>query len=156
MKQRPSPAQQQATKRAILYLRVSSTKQADQGESLEDQEAACRRFAQRRKLTVDAVFREPYSGRNDRRPELKRLFAYLDDSPGQVDAVIIRVIDRFSRGGAYFYESLKQRLQERSIELLDTADVIQPVQNALEEPALSTTGPSFFPAAQCRERCQMR
>ncbi len=118
-------------KSAFIYVRVSTPGQADHGESLETQEAACRTYAERNGYQVAAVFREPYTGRKNDRPHLNQMFTRIENGE-KVDAVIIRLIERFTRGGSPLYSELKQRVQAHGVDLIDTAGVIQPRQNALE------------------------
>ena len=118
-------------KSALIYVRVSTPGQADHGESLETQEAVCRTYAERNCYQVAAVFREPYTGRKNDRPFLDQMFTRIENGE-RVDAVIIRLIERFTRGGSPLYTELKQRVQARGVDLIDTAGVIQPRKNALE------------------------
>jgi len=120
-------------KNSIVHIRVSSTKQADQGESLEVQEKICCDLSKQRGYKVVKLFKEPYSGRKDDRPVLESLFDYLKKHPGKIDAVFIRDIDRFTRGGAYSYNDYKRRLTKFGVEIIDTTGIIQPVQNTLAD-----------------------
>ncbi len=120
-------------KSAFLYLRVSTPQQADFGESLDLQEDIGRKYAQLHNFRVVGVFREPYTGLKNDRPILDQMLGRLETGAEKVDAVIIRYIERFSRGGYPLYNVLKQRVQALGAELLDTAGVIQPSRNALEE-----------------------
>jgi site-specific DNA recombinase len=78
--------------RVHAYTRVSSTGQED-GYSLDTQEAACRRWATERGLTVASVAREVWSGGDRHRPELDALLDRL--TPG--DVVLAYALDRMSR-----------------------------------------------------------
>lgn len=49
---------------AVLYLRVSTARQVAEGVSLDAQDAACRRHAERLDLPVVAVFRDGISGKD--------------------------------------------------------------------------------------------
>ena len=55
-------------KHCLIYLRVSSPKQAQQGESIEDQKKICEIVAERYNLDVLQVFSEQFSGRKNDRP----------------------------------------------------------------------------------------
>lgn len=116
----------------LIYCRVSSAKQAQQGESLEDQESVCRSIAERGNLKVLKVFREQFSGRKLERPVIGEIFAYLKGHPQKVDVLIVRAIDRFSRSGTFGYEALKQKLAEKGVALVDSYGVIQPQKNTLD------------------------
>lgn len=123
------------SKNCVIYCRVSTAKQAQQGESLDEQERACRKIAEERGWQIvpnNQVFREPFSGRKDHRPVLDEIMKYIKDHPGQVDVFIIRVIDRITRGGSLAYETLKSSLARHGVELIDSYGIIQPSQNTLD------------------------
>jgi site-specific DNA recombinase len=85
------------TKLAAIYARVSTSDQADRGESLPSQVESCRAYALRLGFQVAEVFQEDISGgtRFVERPDGARLDALVRS--GQVGAVIIFAVDRFSR-----------------------------------------------------------
>ena len=119
-------------KKGILHLRVSSTRQADEGESLEVQEAIGKKYARDNNIELVEVFRESYSGRKDERPVLEQIFRFLEANPG-IEIYIIRNIRRFTRGGSGPYQQLKKNLKQRGVDLVDTAGTIQPVCNTLDD-----------------------
>ena len=119
----------------IVYCRVSVAKSAQEGESLDTQDSVMRKFVGDRAWPIvpdGRVFRETFSGRKDQRPVLDEIFEYLEKNPGKVKYFVFRVIDRFTRGGSYSYESIKKRLAAHGVEMIDTYGVIQPVKNTLE------------------------
>ena len=117
---------------ALIYLRVSSSKQAQQGESIEDQKIICDKVAERYNLNVLETFAEQFSGRKDVRPKIEELFSYIRKHPNKVKYIIFRAIDRFTRNGTLGYESLKQRLASYGVNLIDSNGVIQQSKNTLE------------------------
>ena len=126
-------------KNCILYCRVSTAKSAQEGESLDTQDGILRKFVGDRRWAVvpnGKVFRETFSGRKDKRPVLDEVFDYIKKNPGKVDYFVFRVIDRFTRGGSYSYEGIKQRLAAHGVEMIDTYGVIQPMKNTLEHVGL--------------------
>ncbi len=122
----------QKIKNCLIYCRVSSSKQAQQGESLELQETICRGVAEKSQLNILKVFKEQFSGRKDERPVMEEIFSYLKSHPGKVDILVIRAIDRFTRNGSFGYEIIKQRLENYNVSLIDSCGIIQPAQNTLE------------------------
>ena len=76
---------------------MSTSDQADKGESLPSQIEQCRAYAERLGYSVAEVLQEDISGgtRIIERPAGRRLDAMLQ--AGQVGAVIIYAVDRFSR-----------------------------------------------------------
>ncbi len=119
-------------KHCLIYCRVSSAKQAQQGESIEDQEKICRSIADKYNANILDVFKEQYSGRKDERPVIDEIFSYIKKHPNKVNFLIVRAIDRFTRNGTLGYESLKQKLAQYGVDLIDSYGIIQPSKNTLE------------------------
>ncbi len=120
------------SKNCLIYCRVSSAKQAQQGESISDQENICRGIAERYNAKVLEVYREQFSGRKDERPLMDDVFTYIRKHPKKVNFLIFRAIDRFTRGGTFGYEGMKQRLAQYGVVLIDSNGIIQPSKNTLE------------------------
>ena len=88
----------QQTKRAGIYVRVSTGKQEETGTSLDTQEAACRSYAIDHGYSIDEahVYRETFSGVELwERPNLTRLREAIRHK--DVDVVVVYAIDRLSR-----------------------------------------------------------
>lgn len=121
--------------KALVYLRVSTVKQAQQNESLEVQRGICIKKAINHgyKEAEIKVFGGADSGRKDDRDTLKEMFSYIENHPSQIEAVFIREIDRFSRGGSSSYNNLKSRLIKNNIQLIDSTGIIQFTQNTLSD-----------------------
>lgn len=119
-------------KNCLIYLRVSSPKQAQQGESIDDQKKICSIVADRYNLNILEVFAEQFSGRRNDRPVIEDIITYIKKHPNKVQYLIFRAIDRFTRNGTLGYESLKQRLALYGVSLIDANGVIQPSKNTLE------------------------
>ena len=77
-------------KNALLYCRVSTTKQTIEGSGLQSQELCCRAYAAEKGYTVEAVFPDDASGGGDymARPGMVALLAYLDAKPDESFIVI--------------------------------------------------------------------
>lgn len=85
---------------ALIYCRVSTQKQEDQGTSLDSQAAACIAHAEKLGYSVARVSKEVYSGAElFERPQLSR--DRMDIRAGAFQAVIIYAIDRLSRDIAH-------------------------------------------------------
>jgi DNA invertase Pin-like site-specific DNA recombinase len=82
--------------KAAIYCRVSTDEQNDDlATSLDEQERACREFAEGNGWEVVAVYRDDFTGTRWDRPEWMRLLAdAMDDRP---DAVVCKQRDRFQR-----------------------------------------------------------
>ena len=134
-------------KYAVIYCRVSTPNQT-KGESLDNQEMLCRAFALGKNLKVkdEVVFKEPYSGRKDDRPELKNMLEYVKNNSDHIQAVIIRDIDRMVRGGVEQYSHLKKTLSKYGVDLIDTTGIIQPQKNALEHTGFEYDWSKYTPS----------
>jgi DNA invertase Pin-like site-specific DNA recombinase len=82
--------------KAIGYVRVSTDRQAEQGVSLEAQEAKIRAMATVHVTDLlEVIIDGGESAKNLNRPGLKRLIVLVDS--GKVEAVIIAKLDRLTR-----------------------------------------------------------
>lgn len=81
--------------KAAIYIRVSSDMQID-GYSLETQEEACRKVAERERWQIVEVYRdEGKSAKTVHRPAFQAMLA--DAEAGAFDAILVHKLDRFSR-----------------------------------------------------------
>lgn len=97
----------------VLYLRVSTTEQAEQGLSLDAQRVALERFAKERGYDVLRTYVERgASGTDDNRPVFRQMTGDLlsGDLAGRVDAILVLMTSRFMR------DSLKARVWKRKLE----------------------------------------
>lgn len=80
---------------AVIYVRVSTDGQED-NTSLETQEAACRRHAQERGYSVQAIYKDVHSGYDLwERPQVRLMLETIRSR--QTGAVICYALDRLSR-----------------------------------------------------------
>ena len=99
-----------------LYIRVSTERQANEGDSLDEQENELRKFCDYRGYKIHHVFIERgKSGGNTNRPEYQRLVK--DILAKKVNAVVVKKLDRLSRSLLDF-ESLMKTMQEKEIEFI--------------------------------------
>ena len=91
--------------RAVIYARVSSRKQAEQGD-LDRQVEVLRKYAGEQGYEVVAVIKDVGSGLKENRPGLKKLFRLVTER--RVDVVLVTYRDRLTRFGfeylCYFFE----------------------------------------------------
>lgn len=86
----------QAKGKAAIYLRVSTEEQAEDGSSLESQEARCRALCEARGVTVVDIYRDAgYSGGTLQRPDLSALREAV--KAGTIGVVVVYAVDRLSR-----------------------------------------------------------
>ncbi len=102
-----------SNKKAIIYCRVSDTKQKTDGHGLESQEHRCRQFADAHNLSVEKVFDDDITGGGDfnKRPAMTELLSHLKRNRKTNYVIIFDDIKRFSRD-VYFYWGLIDRLNE--------------------------------------------
>jgi site-specific DNA recombinase len=119
--------------KVIIHCRVSSAKQAQEGESLEVQKDILINFAEQRGWEVVKMYSESFSGWKTTRQTFKDILAYFDTHPGEVEFYVFRAIDRFTRGGTETYGLMKRELQCRGVQMVDTQGMIQESKNTLED-----------------------
>lgn len=110
----PAPAH----KRAALYLRVSTGRQAEGEVSLPSQRDLTRRFCEAQGWTVTEEFVEPgASATDDRRPVFQRMLEAAK-SPGRTfDVICVHAFSRFYRNGAEMEMTIRQ-LRKSGVEVV--------------------------------------
>ena len=87
-------------KNVIIYSRVSTDEQANQGYSIEYQEEVLTRHCNLKGFNIVEKFREDYSAKDFNRPEWKKISSIIKErnkKKDSIDAIICLRIDRFSR-----------------------------------------------------------
>ena len=99
---------------AVIYCRVSTTKQATEGHGLDSQESRCREHAAAKGYVVEAVFPDDVSGGGDfmKRPGMLALLSYLDAQPDKDYVVIFDDLKRFARD-TEFHIKLRRAFKAR-------------------------------------------
>ena len=92
--------------RAALYIRVSTDRQAKEGDSLEAQEKALTDYAKEHNyIIIDTYIDGGESGQKIKRTNLQRLL--LDVEANKIDLVIMTKLDRWFRNVADFYKVIE-------------------------------------------------
>jgi len=105
-------------KRAALYLRVSTGRQAEADLSIPDQRRQAQKFCAARGWDVAAEFVEPgASGTDDRRPELQRLLDMAMAGGAPFDVVVVHSFSRFARDH-FALEYHVRRLRKAGVRLV--------------------------------------
>ena len=122
----------------IGYARVSTPKQAQTGESLEDQEKAIKRHCVKMGWTLfpeNKVYKEPFTGTNLNRPIYNEILAILKANKKAVNIkyFVFWDFDRLTRAGTIDYDKIWSDVKNYGAELRDTTGVIQDERNAFEE-----------------------
>jgi site-specific DNA recombinase len=103
-------------KKAIIYCRVSSDKQAREGHGLEGQEKRCRDFAFYNEFEVEEIFKDQaVSGGLIDRPGMQALLDYVIKRGGEY-AIIVDDINRFARDVVAHF-TLKKAIKDAGCEL---------------------------------------
>lgn len=100
--------------KALLYCRVSTKKQRDEGHGLDSQEHRCRQYADAKGYEVEAVFPDDVSGGGDfmKRPGMVALLAYMDARADERFVVIFDDLKRYARD-TEFHLRLRRIMAER-------------------------------------------
>jgi len=89
---------QNDNKGAVIYCRVSSKEQVEEGNSLVTQERICREYASKKGYKIiDVYIEQGESAKTALRTELQKLMKFCTAKKNGVSAVIIYKIDRLSR-----------------------------------------------------------
>src|SRR5229473_4865646 len=108
--------------RTIGYVRVSTDRQAEQGVSLEAQEAKIRAMATVQGADLDAVIVDGgESAKSLNRPGLQRLLALVNT--GKVEAVIVAKLDRLTRSVKDLC-GLLELFEKRKVALISVAEAL--------------------------------
>ena len=75
-------------KSAILYRRVSTTDQKENGNSLNTQRHSLRTFANDSGMDIIREFQEDFSAKNFERPEFNRLLDFVKKNKNKVDYIL--------------------------------------------------------------------
>ncbi len=84
--------------KALIYCRVSSERQVNDGNGLGSQEQTCRDYSKRKGYQVVGVFSDGgVSGKLVDRNGYNNLLLYIDKHPCEIDIVVMDTVDRFAR-----------------------------------------------------------
>lgn len=108
---------------AVGAIRVSSLKQGMNGDSPEDQQRQIEQYAASRGVVISKFFVFLESASKDQQP-MQEVVNYCKNKKNNVQQVIIKSIDRFTRGGSEFYNTLKNQLDDAEVSLVDIYGII--------------------------------
>lgn len=122
---------------AVAAIRVSSVKQGVQGDSPEAQKEQIERYAATHNIHIKKFFIFLESASKEEQP-VQEAIDYCKSPKNDIQVFIIKSIDRFTRGGSFFYEELKMQLENNNVKLIDIYGVIGQQQvNTLEHLGVS-------------------
>jgi DNA invertase Pin-like site-specific DNA recombinase len=130
----------------LLAIRVSSDKQGLDGDSPEAQREQGERFAATHGIVITETIILMESASHDEQPMQKVINACKVKSKG-VEVVLIKSIDRFTRGGGDYYGPLKKQLTTLGVSLVDMYGIIGQSQvNTLEHTGFKYYWSEFNPS----------
>ena len=100
--------------KAVIYCRVSSRGQEEEGHGLDSQETRCRQYAAAKQYDVAAVFPDTITGGGDvlKRKGMVALLAFLDAQPHENFVVIFDDLKRYARD-VEFHLKLRREMAAR-------------------------------------------
>ena len=99
-----------------LYVRVSTSNQADEGESLDEQVQKLKGYCSYKGWKNCTVYREEgFSGKDLKRPAFQRMMS--DIQRGKINTVIVKKIDRLSRSIIDF-ENIYKHFDQKGVDLI--------------------------------------
>lgn len=120
------------SRNAVLAVRVSTVGQGIDGDSPEAQIEQGKRYAPAHGINIVKTLTYLESAAGDKQP-MQHVIDYALDPKNEIDVVLVKSIDRFTRGGSTAYDLLKRQLEPRGIDLEDMYGVISNVKvNTLE------------------------
>jgi len=109
----------------VIYCRVSTKEQVEEGNSLATQERNCREYANKNSYDITQVFiEEGESAKTADRTELQKLLRFCSDKKQQIKVVIIYKIDRLSRN-TDDYSQLRILLKRYGVEIKSTSEYFE-------------------------------
>jgi site-specific DNA recombinase len=109
-------------KNAVIYCRVSTKEQVDEGNSLITQERACTEYALKHGYEISKAFIEQgESAKTTDRTELQNLLSFCANKKNNVNVVIAYKIDRISRN-TDDYSQIRILLKRYGVEIKSTTE----------------------------------
>jgi hypothetical protein len=130
----------------LLAIRVSSDRQGTDGDSPEAQREQGERYAATHGIVITETIILMESASHEEQPMQKVINACKAKSKG-IEIVLIKSIDRFTRGGGDYYSPLKKQLTVLGVSLIDMYGVIGQQQvNTLEHTGFKYYWSEFNPS----------
>jgi len=110
--------------KAVIYLRVSTKEQAEQGYSIPAQAEACRRFiTQQGWELADEYVDRGESARTADRPQLQAMLARLGEDPG-IDRLVVHKLDRLARN-LEDHAAVRAALRKAGVQLHSVTETLE-------------------------------
>lgn len=112
----------------VIYARVSTRKQASQGDSLDGQISAMRRYCKDKWWIILEEFKEQFTWMTEKRPEIARVYDYIVQKKRewvQISYFVIHKMDRGSRWWADVHTSIRNHLKSLGTRMTDMEWIMQ-------------------------------
>ena len=110
--------------KAVIYLRVSTKEQAEEGYSIPAQAEACRRFIADKGWELgDEYIDRGESARTADRPQLQAMLARLTDDPS-IDCLVVHKLDRLARN-LEDHAAVRAALRKAGVQLLSVTESLE-------------------------------
>jgi len=103
---------------AIAVIRISSLKQGLQGDSPEHQKSQIEQYSRVHDIHIKKYFVFMESASKAQQP-IQEAIDYCKEPKNKVQLLIIKSIDRFTRGGFAPYYQMKDQLVQHGVALID-------------------------------------
>jgi len=138
--------EQSRQRNGVLAIRASSAKQGIDGDSPEAQHEQGIRFATQQNIKLVETLTYLESASQVDQP-MQNVIDYCKKHRNEIDVVIVKSIDRFTRGGSTTYDLLKRQLEPFNIDLIDIYGVINNTKvNTLEHLGFQYSWSTFSPS----------
>ena len=108
----------------VLYIRVSSNRQAEEGHSLEGQLQDLRNYCSHNEhIVVKEYIESGNSAYKGERPVFNQMLAEVTLGVFDVDAVIVYSLSRFARDLLYQLSSIK-KLEDSGVKLISATEAL--------------------------------
>jgi site-specific DNA recombinase len=112
--------------RAAIYVRVSTSRQADRELSMPDQITQCRAYCDRQGWEIAELFEEPgASALDDDRPKFQEMIYKATRADRPFEYVVVHSLSRFSRD-AMHSELYVRKLRKAGVELVSITQTVTP------------------------------
>ncbi len=110
--------------KCLIYCRVSTKEQVEEGNSLITQEKTCKEYAEKNDYEVIDIYREAgESAKTVDRTELQKLLKFCSEKRNGISTIIIYKIDRLSRN-TDDYSQLRLLLKKYGVDIKSTSEQI--------------------------------
>jgi DNA invertase Pin-like site-specific DNA recombinase len=109
-------------KKAVIYVRVSSKEQRDEGYSIPAQLKLLRQYARKNEFKVLAEYEESETAKQSGRTEFRKMLRLLGKD-GSIDAILVEKTDRLYRN---FYDVAKVEELGRTIHFVKDGQILSP------------------------------